>query len=139
MSELSNRRILLIDDTPSIHVDFRKILTPMPEQTVELDEMEAELFGSEVKSTRALFELDSAYGGQEGLGKLKWALQENRPYALAFVDMRMPEGWDGAQTIEHLWQADPRLQVVVCTAYSCLLYTSPSPRDLSTSRMPSSA
>ena len=58
MSELSNRRILLIDDTPSIHVDFRKILTPMPEQTVELDEMEAELFGSEVKSTRALFELD---------------------------------------------------------------------------------
>ena len=45
-------------------------------------------------------------------------MQENRPYALAFVDMRMPEGWDGAQTIEHLWQADPRLQVVVCTAYS---------------------
>ena len=32
--------------------------------------------------------------------------------------MRMPEGWDGAQTIEQLWQADPRLQVVVCTAYS---------------------
>jgi signal transduction histidine kinase len=118
MSELSNRRILLIDDTPSIHVDFRKILTPMPEQTVELDEMEAALFGSEVKSTRALFKLDSAYGGQEGLGKLNEALQENRPYALAFVDMRMPEGWDGAQTIEHLWQEDPSLQVVVCTAYS---------------------
>ena len=118
MSELSNRRILLIDDTPSIHVDFRKILTPTPVQTLELDEMEAALFGSEVKSTRALFELDSAYGGQEGLGKLKEALQQNQPYALAFVDMRMPEGWDGAQTIEHLWQEDPRLQVVVCTAYS---------------------
>jgi signal transduction histidine kinase len=118
MSELSNRRILLIDDTPSIHVDFRKILMPTPLQTVALDEMEATLFGSEVKSTRVRFELDSAYGGQEGLGKLKWALQENRPYALAFVDMRMPEGWDGAQTIEQLWQADPRLQVVVCTAYS---------------------
>jgi signal transduction histidine kinase len=118
MSELSNRRILLIDDTPSIHVDFRKILTPTPVQTVELDEMEAALFGSEVKSARALFELDSAYGGQEGLGKLQEALQQNQPYALAFVDMRMPEGWDGAQTIEHLWQEDPRLQVVVCTAYS---------------------
>jgi two-component system NtrC family sensor kinase len=118
MSELSNRRILLIDDTPSIHVDFRKILTPTPVQTVELDEMEAALFGSEVKSTRALFELDSAYGGQEGLGKLKEALEQNQPYALAFVDMRMPEGWDGAQTIEHLWQEDPHLQVVVCTAYS---------------------
>jgi signal transduction histidine kinase len=118
MSDLSNRRILLIDDTPSIHEDFRKILTPTSEQHVELDEMEAALFGSEVKSTSLLFELDSAYGGQEGLGKLIQALQENRPYALAFVDMRMPEGWDGAQTIEHLWQQDPQLQVVVCTAYS---------------------
>ncbi|WLI13763.1 MULTISPECIES: ATP-binding protein [Pseudomonas] len=118
MSDLSNRRILLIDDTPSIHEDFRKILTPTSAQHVELDEMEAALFGDEVKSTNLLFELDSAYGGQEGLSKLIQALQENRPYALAFVDMRMPEGWDGAQTIEHLWQEDPQLQVVVCTAYS---------------------
>jgi signal transduction histidine kinase len=118
MSDLSNRRILLIDDTPSIHEDFRKILTPTSALHVELDEMEATLFGSEVKSTNLLFELDSAYGGQEGLGKLIQAIQENRPYALAFVDMRMPEGWDGAQTIEHLWQEDPLLQVVVCTAYS---------------------
>ncbi|MHC8373531.1 ATP-binding protein [Pseudomonas sp. MDT1-85] len=118
MSDLSNRRILLIDDTPSIHEDFRKILTPTSAQHAELDEMEAALFGSEVKSTHQLFELDSAYGGQEGLGKLIQALQENRPYAVAFVDMRMPEGWDGAQTIEHLWREDPQLQVVVCTAYS---------------------
>jgi signal transduction histidine kinase len=118
MSDLSNRRILLIDDTPSIHEDFRKILTPTSAQHAELDEMEAALFGSEAKSTNLLFELDSAYGGQEGLGRLIQALQENRPYALAFVDMRMPEGWDGAQTIEHLWQKDPLLQVVVCTAYS---------------------
>ena len=118
MSERSNRRVLLIDDTPSIHVDFRKILTPESVQNAELDQMESALFGGEVKTTGALFQLDSAYGGQEGLGKLKCALQENRPYALAFVDMRMPEGWDGAKTIEHLWQEDPRLQVVVCTAYS---------------------
>jgi signal transduction histidine kinase len=118
MSDLSNRRILLIDDTPSIHEDFRKILTPLSALHVELDEMEAALFGSEAKPTDLLFELDSAYGGQEGLGKLVQALQENRPYALAFVDMRMPDGWDGAQTIEHLWQEDPLLQVVVCTAYS---------------------
>jgi PAS domain S-box-containing protein len=30
----------------------------------------------------------------------------------------MPPGWDGVETIEHLWQVDPALQVVVCTAYS---------------------
>jgi DNA-binding LytR/AlgR family response regulator len=45
-------------------------------------------------------------------------MAEQRPYALAFVDMRMPQGWDGAQTIEELWKVDPNLQVVVCTAYS---------------------
>ncbi|RON18278.1 hybrid sensor histidine kinase/response regulator [Pseudomonas brassicacearum] len=118
MSELSNRRILLIDDSPSIHEDFRKILTPTPARHVELDVMEAALFGAEAKSASVLFELDSAYGGREGLGKLNQALQDKQPYAMAFVDMRMPDGWDGAQTIEHLWQEDPRLQVVVCTAYS---------------------
>jgi two-component system, NtrC family, sensor kinase len=118
MSERANRRILLIDDTPSIHMDFRKILMPALVQTLELDAMEATLFGNESRPVRLPFELDSAYGGQEGLGKLKLALQQQRPYALAFVDMRMPEGWDGAQTIEQLWQEDPRLQVVVCTAYS---------------------
>lgn len=118
MSELSNRRILLIDDMPSIHDDFRKILMPPQAHSAELDEMEAALFGEQAKPERPMFELDSAYGGEEGLGKLKRALQEQRPYALAFVDMRMPDGWDGAKTIEHLWQQDPQLQVVVCTAYS---------------------
>ncbi|QYY80943.1 ATP-binding protein [Pseudomonas germanica] len=118
MSELSNRRILLIDDMPSIHEDFRKILAPPAVQSVELDEMEAALFGAQVRAKRPPFELDSAYGGEEGLGKLNQALAEQRPYALAFVDMRMPDGWDGAKTIEHLWQQDPQLQVVVCTAYS---------------------
>ncbi len=41
-----------------------------------------------------------------------------RPYAVAFVDMRMPPGWDGVETVEHLWQEDPDLQVVICTAFS---------------------
>ena len=102
MSELSNRRILLIDDMPSIHEDFRKILTPPLAHSAELDEMETALFGAQVRPQRPNFELDSAYGGEEGLAKLNLALQEQCPYALAFVDMRMPDGWDGAKTIEHL-------------------------------------
>ncbi len=32
--------------------------------------------------------------------------------------MRMPPGWDGLETIEHLWKADPDVQVVVCSAHS---------------------
>ncbi|MFP3369414.1 ATP-binding protein [Pseudomonas sp. SIMBA_068] len=118
MSSLSNRRVLLIDDMPSIHEDFRKVLSPVRPQTAELDEMETLLFGNQPKPERPVVELDSAYGGEEGLDLLKRALHAQKPYALAFVDMRMPDGWDGAKTIEQLWQADPQLQVVVCTAYS---------------------
>src|ERR1022692_4771639 len=40
------------------------------------------------------------------------------PYAMAFVDVRMPPGWDGVETTAHLWRAYPNLQVVLCTAYS---------------------
>ncbi|WP_047304763.1 ATP-binding protein [Pseudomonas fluorescens] len=117
MDSLINRRILLIDDTPSIHEDFRKILTPQI-QDAGLDDLEAQLFGAPTRPRQQPFELDSAYGGEEGLNKVTLALAQQRPYALAFVDMRMPQGWDGVQTIERLWQEDPRLQVVVCTAYS---------------------
>ncbi|WP_248797143.1 ATP-binding protein [Pseudomonas sp. MWU13-2105] len=119
MNTLRNRRILLVDDTPSIHEDFRKILTPNVDQSPDLDLMEAALFGQEVKTSNVLpFELDSAYQGQEGLQKVEQSVACGKPYALAFVDMRMPQGWDGAETIEHLWQVDPNLQVVVCTAYT---------------------
>ena len=118
MNQTPNRRILLIDDTPSIHDDFRKILMPAGESNQALDDMESALFGDTSKPTVQPFELHSAYGGEEGLQLLATAMAETRPYALAFVDMRMPQGWDGAKTIEELWKVDPGLQVVVCTAYS---------------------
>ena len=118
---LENRRILLVDDMPTIHDDFRKILCPQAPAKAALEAMRAALFGEETPKPAAAstaFELDSAYQGQEGLEKVEAALRQGRPYAMAFVDMRMPPGWDGVETIEHLWQADPRLQVVICTAYS---------------------
>ena len=64
------------------------------------------------------FEVDSAYQGQEGVAKIRQALDEGRPYAMAFVDMRMPPGWDGLETIERLWGIDPDIQVVICSAHS---------------------
>jgi two-component system NtrC family sensor kinase len=114
---MTHRRILLIDDTPAIHEDFRKVLAG-PQGGTELDRDEAALFGSAAPAADEGFELDSAYQGQEGLALAREALQAGRPHALAFVDMRMPPGWDGVETIERLWQQDPRLQVVICTAYS---------------------
>ncbi len=111
-----NRRILVIDDNDAIHQDFRKILDAATVDS-ELAASEAALFGDASTETSA-FELAFAHQGQEGLAKVEQALAEGRPYAMAFVDMRMPPGWDGVETIEHLWQVDPQLQIALCTAYS---------------------
>ena len=37
---------------------------------------------------------------------------------MAYVDVRMPNGWDGIETISRIWQEFPELQVVICTAFS---------------------
>jgi diguanylate cyclase (GGDEF)-like protein/PAS domain S-box-containing protein len=117
MNTAANRRILLVDDLPSIHEDFRKILCP-PEVAADLEADEALLFGEPIKTAPVRFEMDSAYQGAEALDKVRASLLANTPYALAFLDMRMPPGWDGVETAERLWQADPRLQIVFCTAFS---------------------
>lgn len=117
MNVAENRRILLIDDTPAIHEDFRKILVHHG-ASADLDEIEAALFGAKRQAAPVRFELDSAYQGEEGWAMLRASLEADLPYAMAFVDMRMPPGWDGVETIERLWQTDPRLQIVICTAYS---------------------
>jgi CheY-like chemotaxis protein len=115
-----NNRILIIDDNPSIHDDFRKILGPADAKLAqELDADEAELFGERSDSTRPWsFQIDSAFQGQEGLDKVREAFAKGEPYAVAFVDVRMPPGWDGIETIARIWKEFPDLQIVICTAYS---------------------
>jgi signal transduction histidine kinase len=122
MNPDDNRRILLIDDNPSIHEDFRKILAPRDSLAPEVDETETELFGkdpaAEVEFELPRFAIDSVYQGAEGLDRIEKSLREARPYAMAFVDVRMPPGWDGVETTARIWRKYPDLQVVICTAYS---------------------
>ncbi len=114
-----NRRILIVDDNHSIHTDFRKILQGGRNTAPGLEKVEAELFGEKCTETNTLeFEIHSAYQGQEGLTLLQQSLEQGSPYAMAFVDVRMPPGWDGVETTAQLWKAYPDLQVVICTAYS---------------------
>jgi diguanylate cyclase (GGDEF)-like protein/PAS domain S-box-containing protein len=116
MNAFENRRVLLVDDTPAIHEDFRKILTAAPASS--LDEDEAILFGSSARAVPVCFEMESAFQGAEAIAKVQVSVQADRPYAMAFVDMRMPPGLDGVETVERLWKEDSQLQVVLCTAYS---------------------
>jgi signal transduction histidine kinase len=114
-----NHRILLIDDVQAIHADFRKILSRPKAASNKLAEAEAEIFGeSKAKCLLPVFEIDSAYQGAEALALIEKSLAEDRPYSMAFVDVRMPPGWDGVETTAKIWQKYPDLQVVICTAFS---------------------
>lgn len=114
-----NRRVLVIDDNEAIHADFRKILTPTPIAPDDLLATEADLFGSPtVDEERVLFDLTTASQGQEGYELVKRAQASGKPFAMAFVDMRMPPGWDGLETIQRIWAEVPEIEIVICTAFS---------------------
>ena len=119
MDDNQNHRVLIIDDNQAIHDDFRKILCGRNPAADNLTKTEASLFGDAAGGPAvASFEVDSAFQGQAGLACVQHAMDSGRPYAMAFVDVRMPPGWDGIETIERLWKVDPDLQIVICTAYS---------------------
>jgi PAS domain S-box-containing protein len=113
-----NNRILVVDDNEAIHADFRKILSGDAAEA-NFDAEEAAVFGpSERPVRRVCFEMDFALQGQQALELVRAATASGKPYAVAFVDMRMPPGWDGLHTTQKLWEVDPDLQIVICTAYS---------------------
>lgn len=114
-----NRRILIVDDNEAIHADIRSILAP-PKENAELDSLTAALFDNAAPTNTVAikYEIDSAFQGQDGFEQIKKANDAGNPFALAIVDVRMPPGWDGIQTIQEMKRIDPLLQVAICTAYS---------------------
>ena len=112
-------RILTIDDNQNILSDYRKVLLRGAVDQ-ELAALEASLFDTPSKRTgpETSYEIDAASQGQEGLAMVKAAIQENRHYSCAFIDVRMPPGWDGIETAKRIWEVAPDLPIVLCTAYS---------------------
>jgi len=114
----SNHRILVIDDVESIHDVFRKILTGRSDLRVVCDK-DADLGKTKpVLDKMPVFEIDSAFNGEEGLRLIEKSLIDSNPYSLAFIDVRLGSGWDGVQTTCKIWQQYPDLNVVLCTGFS---------------------
>lgn len=117
----STYRVLIVDDNEGIHQDFRVLLQPRRPPD-ELDALAAEIFGEPGTAKEPIVDLpsyqcDSVFQGNSALETVKTAVANGDAYALAFIDIRMP-GWDGVETILHLWQIDPNIQMVLCSAYS---------------------
>ncbi|MHC4375255.1 MAG: response regulator [Planctomycetota bacterium] len=133
-SDNNNRRILIVDDTAQIHEDFDKILLSGGDAGgagSEVDDLlDAFLGGDEPAPAaptqsapvEADWEVVHARQGEEALQLVREARAEQRPFAMAFVDVRMPPGWDGVETLGHIWKEEPDLQAVLCTAFSDYSY-----------------
>ncbi len=114
-------RILIVDDTPSIHEDFRKILSRPGKTEDDLEKMADTLFGRNEQDriySEMNYQLDSAFQGEEALRMIEKAEQEGESYSLVFMDVRMPPGQDGIKTVSKIWEKYPAMEIVICTAYS---------------------
>ena len=117
-----NWRVLAIDDNPAIHKDYKKVLNTEVADS-SLADAESFLFDEEPAQTSSsksefIYEIDSAFQGEEGWQLVQKSLEEGREYSVALIDVRMPPGWDGIETAKRIWQIYPELPVVLCTAYS---------------------
>ena len=117
-----NRRILVIDDQQEVLEDYRQILArELNIRDPELSVLKQELFGKDAGSGRPAepaYEVVTARQGEEGFLLAQEARAEGRPFAVAFVDMRMPPGWNGMQTAQRIREVDPEVEIVIVTAYS---------------------
>ena len=119
-----NKRILIVDDQPELHDDFREMLAHGDSKRSSDDLAAA--FGAESGERDSAssrdpapdFELAHSMSGLDACRKVEEACRDGEPYALAFVDLRMPPGMDGIEAIRRIRRTDRDIEIVIMTAYS---------------------
>jgi len=113
-------RILVVDDDHDLHGDYQRCLAPAELESDDLRAARAALFGAAHDTTilGTTFRLGHAYAGADAVELVRASLGDGDRYSVAFVDMRMPPGWSGVDTIREIWRLDAAVQVVLCTAFS---------------------
>lgn len=122
---MKNRRILIVDDQD----DLRELLSNFILKTGDsnpisiVEKMKAKLSSSSMDLSKTKmknidYQVATAENGITAYEMVQNALEKGFPYALIFLDMRMPPGWDGLQTMKKIFEIDKKVQIVLCTAYS---------------------
>ena len=117
MNSDDNNRVLIVDDQRDIHDDFDEMLGG--DDTAALtDELAASFLQEEHSRPRFGFELIHATSGEQALDIMMEARQERAPIAAAYVDIRMPPGIDGIETVRRIRGIDSHVEIVIMTAYT---------------------
>ncbi len=113
-----NNRVLVVDDQHEIHDDFAEMLKPVLVRP-STDDLAAAFVGDE-EEERFLpeFELLHASNGEEAYEIIRAGRESNRPVAVAYIDIRMPPGIDGIETIRRVRKIDRDIEIVIMTAYT---------------------
>jgi diguanylate cyclase (GGDEF)-like protein len=120
-------RVLVVDDEEAVRSAYRQILCEAgtAREGVALRELRARLFGkssgSLAKSARTdlrTFDVVFCDQAESAITEVRLALARDLPFAVVFLDMRMPPGKDGVWAAARIRELDPALEIVICTAYS---------------------
>ena len=113
-------RVLVVADDGEAVEDLRQLFVPQPEhkQGGVLGRLKTELFGLAAHhSEYPKIDLATYRSGGEGVQAVRQALSDERPFAVAFVDMNLAPGLDWLQTAEQIRAWDPRAQIVMVAGY----------------------
>lgn len=113
-----DKHILIIDDDIDIFHAFQAVLSP---ESLASRQKMAELLKRPVASAASSstgFTLHYASQGEDGFRMVERSLATEPPFAMAFVDIRMPPGWDGVKTAASIRTIDPNIIIVMITAYA---------------------
>jgi diguanylate cyclase (GGDEF)-like protein len=116
-------RILIVDDEPAMHDSYRRSFSGADAaESGALDAMAAELFGDDAVASDTTpgpdFALTHASQGLDAVAEIEAALAAGDPFAVAFIDVRMPPGIDGKETATRIRALDPDIHLVIVTGYS---------------------
>ena len=120
-------RVLVVDDEREIRDAYRQILqTGSGTSDYALNDLRARLFKkaeptAAPQATRARgasFDPVFCDQAEAAVQTFEKALMEERPFAVVFLDMRMPPGKDGIWAASRIRELDPAVEIVICTAYS---------------------
>jgi diguanylate cyclase (GGDEF)-like protein len=127
-------RVLIVDDEQPVRESYRKILMNPVESTDRNErlDMRARLFQKGGKAppvqARPATGFDAIFcdGAEAAVESVREACAHGRPFAVVFLDMRMPPGPDGVWAAERIRALDPDTEIVLSTAFSDV-----DPREIS--------
>jgi diguanylate cyclase len=129
-------RVLVADDEAEVRDAYRQILSEadMSSETAMFHNLRERLFSKAMQDqlAKGISSSDTSFapvfcdGAEAAVAAVREALAADDPFAVAFLDMRMPPGPDGVWAAQRIRELDPAIEIVICTAYSDV-----DPRDIS--------